>query len=78
MTNEEKILSILEGLTATVEAQGQMIERGQAETNQRFDKLDEDIKVIKEDVRFTRNLVDEAFKDILMLDTRTESLKRVK
>ena len=127
MTNEKKILSMLEGLTATVKAQGQMIERGQAETNQRFDKLDdkvdkldvrvgnleskvdklddrvgnleskvdklddrvgnleskvdklqEDIQVIKEDVCFTRTLVGEAFKDILMLDNRTGSLKRVK
>ena len=40
--------------------------------------LVQDVKIIKEDVRITRKLVDEAFKDILMLDNRTESLIRVK
>ena len=81
MNNEEKILSLLETVVADVAdlKQGQAkLEQGQAETNQRLDNLEKDVKVIKEDVRFTRALVDEAFKDIDMLDTRTESLKRAK
>lgn len=54
------------------------IRQGQAKLEEGQAKLEKDIKIIKEDVRFTRALLDEAYKDILMLDKRTESLKHAK
>ena len=46
MNNEEKILSLLENLTTKVDK----LEQGQAGTNQRLDRIEGDVKVIKEDI----------------------------
>ena len=78
-----KVTTLEEGQVETNERIGK-IEEGQVETNEHIGELEEDIKgikddvvVIKEDVRFTRRLVKEAFKDIGMLDERTQILHRV-
>ena len=44
-------------------------------TNQRLDKLERDITIIKSDVKELKLLSEGAFEDILMLDERTRSLK---
>ena len=41
-------------------------------------KMERDVSVIRKETEITRKLVDESFRDILMLDNRTESLKKAK
>lgn len=51
MDKEQKILSMLENLTTTVSA----IQAEQQKTNQRLDKIEQDIEIIKEDTEITRS-----------------------
>jgi len=73
----ELLLRQGEMLEALVTDVGEL-KQGQAETNQRLYKLEGDVSVIKEDTGFIRRLVDEAFRDISMLDKRTQPLKKAK
>ena len=56
-----------------------------SKTNERLDNIERDIsdmkidiKSVKDDTHYLRLASNEAFKDILMLDNRTESLRRAK
>ena len=76
MENEilQKILSELQEIKGDV----QELKQGQAETNKRLDKLEQGQAKLEKAVKENNRLIAEAFEDIGMLDSRTESLKKAK
>ena len=83
--NEDKLFLMLEQINVRLGDITREIKDFKSDTNSRFDSIEnrlesveKEIKDIKEDTTFLRQLSDEAFKDIHMLDKRTVALRLAK